>query len=112
MMSADDFMRHVLGSPEPVERDPRSGCIYERGHGALSHAEQDLIFAREAQIAADLPREGEICSQTLRPYECGHGALPKSMQTQAFLNQLPAAAKVQRQADANALLAVEPAGRA
>jgi hypothetical protein len=110
-MSEADYMRHTLGSREPVERDPVTARIYERGSGALSHPEQSAMFQRQAAIAADIPRAGERDPQTGREFEIGAGCLPKALQVQKFLDELPPAAKAQRQADANALLAVEAAGR-
>jgi hypothetical protein len=103
----------ILGPSKPsVQRCPITHRPYETGHGALSPAEQTANFVREAAIAADMPKAGETCPQTGRRYEIGSGALPKSMQSAQFLEELPDEMKAQRQANANALAAIEPAGRA
>jgi hypothetical protein len=109
---SDPYQRGILGRPDVVERCPKTNREYERGSGALSHEAQTAMFVREALIAADMPKEGEVCSQTGRKFEVGSGAHPKSMQTARFLAELSPAEKAQRQAGANALASIEPAGRA
>ena len=105
-------LHHRLCSGVKVERCPRTGRVFEDGSGALSREQQTANFVREAAIAADMPRDGERCSQTGRFYECGSGALPKSMQTANFIDQLPPERKARRRANAEKLMAAEPAGKA
>ena len=101
------------GPPRPAERCPHTGRPYEDGSGALPKEEQTALFLRDAAIAAlDMPREGEVCPQTGRQFEVGLGARTRAQQTERFLAELPAEAKADRQAAANALFAIEPAGRA
>jgi hypothetical protein len=95
-----------------AERCPTTGRFFENGSGALPRNEQTQMFLRQQAIEHDRPKEGESCPQTGRPYQCGVGALSKTQQTANFLSELSPAAKAQRQASANALAAVEPAGRA
>jgi hypothetical protein len=113
-MTADHLLSTGIlgGSPQPAERCPRTGRIFQDGSGALSQAEQTAMFLRERAIEDDMPRPGESCPQTLRPYDCSIGAPTKTMQSAQFLADLPPEAKAQRQADANALFDAGPAGRA
>ena len=113
-MSVDRaFGSGVLDGPSrAAECCPITGRFFENGFGALPRQEQTAMFLRERAIANDMPREGESCPQTGRPYDCSVGALWKTLQTANFLAELSPAAKVQRQANANALFAVEPVGRA
>lgn len=100
------------GPPKSPERCPRTGRIYEDGSGALSKEEQTALFLRDAWIEADMPKPGECCVQTGRPFQIGSGARTRTEQTERFLAELPPAAQAERQAAANALFAIEPAGRA
>jgi hypothetical protein len=142
---------HLTPPGQAVARCPRTNRAYEQGSGALSHEQQTENYVREAQIAADMPKEGErcvqtgrefmvgvgalprtiqtanffrepemeadipkegqCCVQTGRPYDSSIGALPKSMQTAAFLEQLSPEQKAARQADCDALAAIEPRER-
>jgi hypothetical protein len=115
-MSEADFMRHVLGSPEPVERCPVTNRIYERGSGALSHAEQSEMFQHEAAIRADMPREGEVCGQTGRPYEmsASRPAWPetRTAQTARFLSELSPDQLAHRRASFEAFKLLEIQGSA
>lgn len=95
-----------------AERCARTGRIFESGSGAQSRQEQSERFLREQAAENDRPKEGDYCLQTGRAYDCSVGALSKSQQTAGFLAELPPAVKAQRQADADALLTVEPVGRA
>ena len=107
-----DDMRHVLGAREIAEFCPKTGRPYERGHGALSNEQQTANFVAEAACAADMPKPGERCSQTGRLYEDGVGALTKTRQTANFLEELSPEEKAKRRADFEALVAIEPAGKA
>jgi hypothetical protein len=78
----------------------------------LSKEEQTALFVRNAEIIADMARPGERCLQNGREYERGSGALPKSAQTARFLEELSPEEKALRQANFEALAAVEPAGKA
>jgi hypothetical protein len=94
------------------ERCELTGRPFERGSGALSRAEQQANFVRDAARVADVPKMGERDLQTGREFDCSVGALPKSIQSQQFLSELSPADRRQRQAAANALLAIAPAGTA
>jgi hypothetical protein len=111
-MSEADFMRHVLGSREPVERCPVTNRIYERGSGALSHEEQTAMFQREVAVRADIPLPGERCAQTGRFFETGHGALPKSAQSARFLSELSPDQLAHRRASFEAFKLLEIQGSA
>jgi hypothetical protein len=120
-MSIDHAIRHgIIGGPtqKPVERCPVTNRIYESGSGALDHAHQTALFIREAAIIADMPKEGEVCAQTGRPYEVSaQGGSPrwdetKTAQSQRFLEEAPPEFKAKRQADFVAFQALEPLGRA
>lgn len=52
------------------------------------------------------------CPQTGRPYESGIGAASKEMQTKRFLDELSPKQKAERRKNFEALVAVEPAGKA
>jgi hypothetical protein len=104
--------RDLLVFGHDAARCPTTGRFFENGSGALPRNEQTAMFLREQAIEADRPKEGDSCPQTGRAYECGVGALSKTRQTEIFLGELSPAAKAQRQASANALAAIEPAGRA
>jgi hypothetical protein len=109
----DPYKHGILGGPErPKPRCPVTNREFEDGSGALSHEEQTAMFVREAGLVEDLPTDGERDPQTGRLYEVGSGALPRSLQTERFLAELPPEQRVQRQANADALFAAEPAGRA
>jgi hypothetical protein len=117
-MNDDPYANGILGAPQVVERCPITGRIYESGSGALSHAEQSAMFRQEAAIAADMPKEGEVCAQTGRPFEvCAPRGGPrwletKQAQTQRFLAEAPPDFKSQRRADFEAFRDLEPQGRA
>jgi hypothetical protein len=98
--------------PEIDELCPITNRVFERGSGALSHAEQTANFVREKAWLDDMPNAGERCVQTGHEYEVGAGAHPRAIQSQRFLDELPPELKAQRQAAANALMAIEPAGKA
>ena len=106
------FDPYVLCAGEPVERCQKTGRIYARGSGALSHEQQTANFLAEVARAADMPKPGERCLQTGREFECGHGALPKSFQIANFLVELPAEAKAGRQANFEKLKAMPVKGEA
>jgi hypothetical protein len=98
---------------EGFERCPKTGCPYETGSGALSKEQQTALFMHQAVLAAvEMPKEGERCMHTGRFYETGSGCLSKAAQTNAFLNALPQSVKDERRANAEALAAAAPAGRA
>jgi hypothetical protein len=98
---------------EGFERCPRTGRPYESGSGALSKDQQTALFVHQAALqAVEMPREGERCVHTGRLYESGSGCLSKQQQTTAFLNELPQSVKDERAANAAALAAAAPAGRA
>jgi hypothetical protein len=79
---------YPLCAGEVPEFDSKTGRRFETGSGALSHAEQAALFAREAAIAADImPKPGERCPKTGREYEVGSGAWPKTRQTARFLEE-------------------------
>jgi hypothetical protein len=94
------------------ERCPVTGRHYEQGSGALSHEAQTANYIREAGIAADMPKHGEVCPQTGRAYETGSGCGSKTWQTKQFLAELPPEQQAQRKAAAQALHDAEPAGQA
>lgn len=108
----DANKRDLLVFGHDAERCRTTGRFFKSGSGALPRNEQTQMFLREQAIEHDRSKEGESCPQTGRPYQCGVGALSKTQQTANFLSELSPAAKAQRQASANALAAVEPAGRA
>ena len=108
----DANKRELLVFGHDAARCPMTGRFFENGSGALPRNEQTQMFLREQAIEEDRPKEGESCPQTGRPYSAGSGALPKSVQRLNFLSELSPALKAQRQASANALAAIEPAGRA
>jgi hypothetical protein len=91
---------------------PVTGRHYEQGSGALSHEQQTANFVREADIAAVMPKHGDVCPQTGRTYETGYGCGSKAWQTRQFLAELPPEQQEQRKAAAQVLHDAEPAGRA
>lgn len=110
MVDPDKYASLVFG--EGFERCPRTGRPFERGIGALSKSNQTAMFLREAAFNAGEPKEGETCVQTGRAFDCSNGAPTKPVQTEQFLRELSPADKAERQAAANALAAVQPAGTA
>jgi hypothetical protein len=78
----------VFGLGEEIERCSRTGRAFEKGSGALSHAEQTAMYVAQAQQAADMPRDGEQDPQTGRFFETGTGCLTKTAQTRNFLQEL------------------------
>jgi hypothetical protein len=119
--------RLVFGLGEEIQRCSRTGRAYEKGSGALSHAEQTANFVREAARAADMPKDSDRCEITGRFFECGSGALTKTQQSALFAREaspeqahhdderataLAAAAEVQRLAkiEADALASMVPSG--
>jgi hypothetical protein len=101
-----------LGDDPNHPRCSVTGRLFEVGSGALSHAEQSANFAREAALAADMPKPGERCAQTGREFEGGSGSLSKTAQTRQFLGELSPAQKAQRVEAYDALVAMIPEGRA
>jgi hypothetical protein len=116
----------VFGLGEEIQRCPKTGRAFERGSGALSHADQSANFVREAARAGDMPRDGEQCPHT-GFYEFGSGALTKTQQSAHFAREaspeqaklanerataVAAVAEVQRLAtvEADALAAMIPTG--
>jgi hypothetical protein len=101
-----------LGDPSVTARCPITNRLLEVGSGALSHEAQSANFVREAALAGDMPREGEVCLQSGRKFETGAGALTRTAQTRLFLAELSPAEKAQRAEAAAALAAVTPSGQA
>jgi hypothetical protein len=95
-----------------ASRDPVTGRCFETGLGCLSRPAQAAMFLREAAAENDRPKEGDACPYSGRPLDCSVGALPKSVQIERFFNELPEAEKADWFARAEALAAVEPAGKA
>jgi hypothetical protein len=89
-----------------------TGRKFEVGSGALPFEQQTENYIREADIAAAMPKHGEVCSQTGRPYSTGSGCGSKAWQTRQFLAELPPEQQEQRRAAARALHDVDPSGHA
>jgi hypothetical protein len=105
-----EFEKNIFG--DDAARDPVTGNVFEQGSGALDREVQAEQFIRDRDRLADMPREGETCSQTGRAYMCGSGTATKAVQTRHFLSELSPAEKALRSAAATALHAATPAGQA
>lgn len=97
---------------EDAQQDPVTGRLFESGLGSQPRQVQAARFLREQAAERDKAREGDSCPYSGRPYDCSVGALPKSVQTEQFFAELSPAVKAQWFARAEALAAVEPAGKA